>query len=442
MRFACPSCNQGLLSRPENAGMTVRCPACGQRVTVPSPEEVGPKFNFTPPPGQAAPPRQQQQEQGPDGSAIQESYLAHGAQWSDQANVPPLFSGAIGIGIGAIIIGVLMPFKGSYLADLFVDRGWVPYVLALFLGWSIGILILKAVQLKKQKTALIVDVLPTYISWEINQQNLPEFLQHIANIPEDLRNSFMVRRVRRALEHFRVRGSTPEVASMNTSQSDIELSGIVSSYTLVKAFLWAIPILGFIGTVIGISAAITNFSVSTDAAGEMAKLKESIQGVTGGLAVAFDTTLLALCLSIILYFPMSALQKGEEDLLNNIDEYCNENLLKRLNDGGQFASATGGAPENVLNEIRQVQESMAATYQQQIELYGRTSAAIEQSLAATQSEAVQANAVAAKEQFEQLGQAVAALNNVLVDLGERKLVIQQVKRGWFGGKVNLTKNDS
>ena len=45
------------------------------------------------------------------------------------------------------------------------------------------------------------------------------------------------------------------------------------------------------------------------------------------------TTLIALVMSLIVMFPTSSLQKMEEDLLNWVDEYCNENLLKRLDDG-------------------------------------------------------------------------------------------------------------
>jgi hypothetical protein len=61
--------------------------------------------------------------------------------------------------------------------------------------------------------------------------------------------------------------------------------------------------------------------------------------VTTGLGTSFDTTLLGLVYSILLSFPMSALQKGEDDSLNTIDAYCNETLLPRLNDDGGHAGS-------------------------------------------------------------------------------------------------------
>ncbi|MFH1268221.1 MAG: hypothetical protein ABIK89_21080 [Planctomycetota bacterium] len=103
-------------------------------------------------------------------------------------------------------------------------------------------------------------------------------------------------------------------------------------------FIWAIPILGFVGTVIGISASVGAFSGALESAQEISGLKDSLNDVTGGLATAFDTTLIALVMSMLVMFPSSSLQKAEEDLLNWVDEYCNENLLKRLQDGGDLSS--------------------------------------------------------------------------------------------------------
>ena len=80
MRFLCPNCSQNLLSTPEQIGMNVRCPACNQNVTVPPPPAAG--------------------VQTPHGQApgAYDPYQANaGPQWSDQANVPILISGGIGL---------------------------------------------------------------------------------------------------------------------------------------------------------------------------------------------------------------------------------------------------------------------------------------------------------------------------------------------------------
>ncbi len=215
----------------------------------------------------------------------------------------------IGFGIGVAIsfgfLGLMLPFKEVYFGALFLDRGWVPYVLVLFLGWAVGILILKYRRLQVERRALIVDVLPFSISDSITPANVDGFLQYQLTLPAKLADSYMLRRIRRGLEHFKARESNPEVASMMEMQSEIDAGKISGSYTLVKVFLWAIPIMGFIGTVLGISTAIAGLAGGMSGTQEMSTLMDQLTDVTVGLGVAFDTTLVALCMSILLSFHLA-----------------------------------------------------------------------------------------------------------------------------------------
>ena len=70
---------------------------------------------------------------------------------------------------------------------------------------------------------------------------------------------------------------------------------MASSYILLNGLVWATPVLGFIGTVLGLSAAIGEFTqtLGVDST-DLAAIKLSLTGVTGGLATAFETTLVAL----------------------------------------------------------------------------------------------------------------------------------------------------
>ena len=158
------------------------------------------------------------------------------------------------------------------------------------------------------------------------------FLEHIGAIKAKWQSSFLVNRVQRALTLFGSGRSVQEVATLTSSQSNIDATSILSSYKMVKVFIWAIPILGFIGTVVGIGKAVGGFSGAMQDAQNLDVIKGSLSQVTTGLAVAFDTTLVALVMSILIMLPMSTLQTAEENLLNNVDEFCNENLLRRLNE--------------------------------------------------------------------------------------------------------------
>ena len=95
-------------------------------------------------------------------------------------------------------------------------------------------------------------LLPEDISVDIREDNMAQFYAHIKRLGFDQRESFLfLTRIFRGLEHFSVRKNHTETADMLKSQSEIDATMVDSSYALIKVFIWAIPILGFIGTVLG-----------------------------------------------------------------------------------------------------------------------------------------------------------------------------------------------
>lgn len=76
------------------------------------------------------------------------------------------------------------------------------------------------------------------------------------------------------------------------AQAENDEDQMESSYALVKGFIWAITVLGFIGTVLGLSQAIGSFGTVLVQSEGLKYLKTSLQQITSGLAVAFDQLLL------------------------------------------------------------------------------------------------------------------------------------------------------
>ncbi len=83
------------------------------------------------------------------------------------------------------------------------------------------------------------------------------------------------------------------------------------SYGLVRTITWAVPILGFLGTVIGITKAIQNL--------DPAQLQSSFGMVAEGLGVAFGTTALSLGLSLLLVFGTFLVEKFERSILADVE---------------------------------------------------------------------------------------------------------------------------
>jgi biopolymer transport protein ExbB/TolQ len=251
-------------------------------------------------------------------------------------------------------VAVVKPLSDTYFGELFGARGWVPYVIAWLSAWAGLLLAGKALLLARQRKSLTLDLLPDALSSRVTAGNAASFrrhLQHLAErelpprrFPASRARNLLVERLDRALEHFRMRGSASDVVDQLGNQSQIDANAVESSYTMIRVFIWAIPLLGFIGTVLGISEAVAGFSDSVAQAVDLDVMKQSIGAVTSGLGVAFDTTLLALVMSIFIMFPTSSLQKAEEDFLDRVDVYCEQHLGRRLDDSGTEA----GAPPDAL----------------------------------------------------------------------------------------------
>ena len=86
-----------------------------------------------------------------------------------------------------------------------------------------------------------------------------------------------------------------------------------TSYTSIRGLVWAIPILGFIGTVSGLSYAIGGFGRVLSQTDDPSQLIEALKGVTGGLATAFETTLLALVAALLVQMAITFQKKREEE---------------------------------------------------------------------------------------------------------------------------------
>jgi biopolymer transport protein ExbB/TolQ/DNA-directed RNA polymerase subunit RPC12/RpoP len=438
MIFTCPTCNMQLKAEPEQAGHLVRCPGCNSRLEIPPnmPDSVSTQAGSA----HRAATRQVWKE-------------------TDPTNPNMFLSLGVGVAILAVWFAILSPFNPSaskaissytameYLASLFFKHFLVSFLNTLFFSWAIAILYLKYQKLRHQRAALLLDVLPMQLGREIHVGNVGQFIDHVYKLPRKLRDSLMVNRIRKALELFEGRPSVSDVREMMASQSDIDSARIGGSYTLSRAFLWAIPLLGFIGTVLGLSQAIggMNFANVED----VGKIVSSINNVTSGLGTAFDATLLGLVLAMMLNFPINSISKQEDDNLNAIDAFCNEVLLPRLNDGvgagngdtGAIADAVvkqlANAHHEFLTDLNALSSRMVshathldekmAEFQKTVseEFVTKTTAMREES-----DKAIKDSMAKVSEYLNGLQMGIHGLNDVLARLGEKQIVIRQARRKW------------
>lgn len=211
-------------------------------------------------------------------------------------------------------------------------RGWVPYVITGVSFWAMLLLGARLVRLRHESGALGRDLIVTGGDGLLGPGDAARAVAELRERAEGFESSFLVARLERALRHFEARRHVVEVVDFLAGESSADEGRVDASYALIRVFVWAVPTLGFIGTVIGIGAAVGGFSETLEAASSLEGMKESIGTVTGGLGVAFDTTLLALVMSILIMFPASAVQRVEESFLAEAEDYCDEHLVRRLRD--------------------------------------------------------------------------------------------------------------
>jgi hypothetical protein len=238
--------------------------------------------------------------------------------------------------LGGICTGLFFGFlqlpsiRGKPFAEMFINRGPTQYAVVFLFFWSLAILVIKWFKLRFQWRSLDVRVIPNEPGFTLSTATVGRVLDHIHDCVDDPRHFVLFNRIVVALANLRNLGHVGDVDDILRSQASQDESAMETSYALIQGFVWAIPVLGFIGTVLGLSGAIGQFSGVLGEAGEISQITSALKGVTGGLATAFDTTLVALVAALCIQMLMTVLKKEEEEFLDAAMEFGIRNVVGRL----------------------------------------------------------------------------------------------------------------
>jgi len=221
----------------------------------------------------------------------------------------------------------------SWLAaasDIFTNRGLTQHA-AVFLFFTAGALLwMKARKLAFQKKAFELPIMPADSSFGLSPETARAVMERLQELADSPSQFAVLGRVERALSNLDNIGHAADVTAILKAQSENDEAQVAASYVIIQGFAWAIPVLGFIGTVVGLSRAIGAFGLTLQREGDFQGIKESLTFVTSGLATAFDTTLVALVLALLLQLLISMLQSNEADWLDACNEYCTRKVTGRL----------------------------------------------------------------------------------------------------------------
>ena len=172
-----------------------------------------------------------------------------------------------------------------------------------------------------ERDAYSLRLLPEKENWILSSDDINELKLSVQKI-EKSKKYFLTDLIKKCCTKYRLSKDSSEVLALADSQISIYNAQIESEQSFIRYVAWAIPSVGFIGTVWGISQ---SMEMAKEAASQ-----EGIRKITDALGTAFDTTLVALVLSIILMFMIHSFQKKQDLFFAEMKDYIIENLLNRF----------------------------------------------------------------------------------------------------------------
>jgi biopolymer transport protein ExbB/TolQ len=187
--------------------------------------------------------------------------------------------------------------------------------------WALAILGYKGAAAWRQQKLLEQDLLRLPENMPIGAEDTRELLDRVQSIPAGEQEYLLPRTLLTAIERFAATRNVQDVSTAARDVCESEGDRLESELSIIRYIAWAIPSVGFIGTVRGIGNAL----------GQAHRAVEGdITGVTESLGVAFNSTFIALVISIILMFIIHQLQLMQERLVLDTERYVDRSFIRRL----------------------------------------------------------------------------------------------------------------
>ena len=187
--------------------------------------------------------------------------------------------------------------------------------------WAFAILAFKARVLLKERALLQQELLPVREGVRILPEDTREYSRVLQTLPDSVQNMLLPRVLTSALERFGATRNIQDVSSAVNTLCESESGRLDTELGMIRYIAWAIPSIGFIGTVRGIGGALNEAHRAVEG---------DILGVTENLGTAFNSTLVALLLSIVVMFVVHQLQLIQERLVLDTQVYLDHNLIRHM----------------------------------------------------------------------------------------------------------------
>ena len=187
--------------------------------------------------------------------------------------------------------------------------------------WAFAIMGYKASSAISERSLLLRELVPVRDGVRILPEDTREYARTIQAMPDRLRDMLLPRVLLTSLERFGSTRNVQDVSSIAKTLCESEGERLESELSMIRYIAWAIPSVGFIGTVRGIGDALGQAHRAVDG---------DIAGVTESLGTAFNSTFIALLISIVVMFLVHQLQSLQERLVFDTQTYIDHNLIRHM----------------------------------------------------------------------------------------------------------------
>ena len=252
--------------------------------------------------------------------------------------VSALWTFFLGLIFTGVFYGGLYPIHTQHkyqMVDMFFhggveNRSTIPYYTMVLTCWCLAFLFVKWRKLKVQRRALSINLTPVDSRFVITRQIAPLLVNQLHQRVFQSEKFMLFWRIECALNNLDNLGHVSDVSAVMNDLAENDANWVESSYTLTKGLIWAIPVLGFIGTVLGLSQAVGGFGTVVSSGADLETLKNALGGVTSGLGIAFETTLIALVAALVVQLLMTLMLRKEEEFLDDCSNYCYAHVTSKL----------------------------------------------------------------------------------------------------------------
>ena len=187
--------------------------------------------------------------------------------------------------------------------------------------WAMAIMGYKTRTSLREKRMLDMPLISIAEGTRVLPDDSGQLARPLQSLPEEQQQYLLPRALQTALMRFQVTSSIQSATDAVNVICETENNRLDSELSMVRYITWAIPSIGFIGTVRGIGAALGQAHEA---------IQGNIAGVTASLGVAFNSTFIALLLSMVVMFYIHQLQLIQERLVLDSNAWCENRLLRFL----------------------------------------------------------------------------------------------------------------